>query len=194
MKKILKLLSYFIIILVLLLAGTYFYVNSQIKITEQGVLSTNEVPYIGIKVNDVAMNEFSKIVPETYLKLEQFKKQNPEIEFKKPFTIYQKSQISEKLSNVIIGFETPHLYPDTHEAEVFSGIRKSILAMKFEAIGSYDYLPFVWLTAFMKVGNSETYQLNENEFGFEVYETNPEDNNVAPKDYQTFLYLPVVEK
>lgn len=189
MKKILKFIGLILLVIILITAGWIGFVMTQFSVKEIGIIDTKPEIYVGIKAQNVEMKDYPKVMGDAFEKLENLWKENPETVFGKAFSIYQKSQTGEYY-DLTMGYtlESENINLDN---DFVIGLKKPILAKRYEYKGSYSYLMYGWMYVISKANSDDTYILDENSPSYETYEVGYIDN-VEPKDFVTIIDIPVV--
>lgn len=190
MKKLLKFVGLTVLVLVVIVAGWIGYVMTQFSVVETGIVDTNAEIYVGIKAEDVSMKDYAKVMTGAFAKLQLLKENNPDTVFGKAFSAYQKNPNTENY-DLTMGFvlESENINIDN---DFVIGLKKPILAKRFEYKGSYSYLFYGWMYIHSKVMSSkdDAYIVNMFAPSYETYEVGYGDN-VEPKDFVTLIDIPV---
>lgn len=192
-KKIFKFAVLLLIIISMSSGGSLFYVSQKMKLSNLGIIETPSAKYVGIKAENIKMKDYASFSSEAFKKLAVLHDANPNVVFGPAFAIYEKSKNDdEDKYDMTVAIEIIDGNVTADNDFIF-GTRPSIKANVFKATGEYKYLSYAWLYSIFKTKMSKEYKIDEKGISFETY-TVSVVHDVAPSEYETDIYIPVVAK
>ncbi len=154
----------------------------------EGIITNNEIIYVGIESKNVAQKDMGKIMGENFPKIIKWAKDNRVNFVGSPLTLYKKWDDKTGKATFVSCIPLTSKVKKIKDKDIIQGVIKTQKCAKTIYKGDYSGSEEAWMTTFAFIEDKGLKHENSNPF--EIYTVGPSEE-INPNKWVTEIYIPV---